>query len=279
MNSTETKPDTAGNSTFPKLAAIILTLNEAKHIQDCVRSVAWADEVLVFDSFSKDDTIALAEAVGARTQQSTFLNYAQQRNAALDAVDTEWVFFVDADERATEELAIEVRDVIAHRQESAWYVPRQNVIFGRVTMGAGWYPDYQLRLLRRGRASYERPVHELAVVQGDTGYLRSPLVHYNYVDKAHFGAKQESYSSYDAGILYDAGVHVRPQNYVLQPWRQFWWRFVTLKGYKDGWHGLQLSTYMAYYEAVKYRKLARLWREGRRQDEPLPGQSARKKTE
>jgi (heptosyl)LPS beta-1,4-glucosyltransferase len=275
-NEAGTGPQPAGIGTSPRLTAIILTLNEAEHIQDCVRSLAWADEVLVFDSFSQDGTVALAEAVGARTIQSTFVNYAQQRNAALAVVVADWVFFVDADERATSELAAEVREVITWGREAAWYVPRHNVIFGRVTMGAGWYPDYQLRLLQHGRVSYERPVHETAVVHGETGYLQNPLVHYNYVDKAHFQAKQEAYSSYDAGILYDAGVRAKPQNYLLQPWRQFWWRFVALQGYEDGWHGLKLSAYMAYYEAVKYRKLARLWRDGGRQDVPLPGQKTRR---
>ena len=102
---------------------------------------------------------------------------------------------------------------------------------------------------------------EIAVVQGESGYLQNPLIHFNYADKVHFQGKQLAYSSYDAGILYQEGVHVRPHHYLLQPWRQFWWRFVTLKGYTDGWHGVRLSAYMAYYEAVKYSKLARLWQE------------------
>lgn len=247
----------AGSS--PKLTAVILTYNEETHIEDCVRSLAWADEVLVFDSFSKDGTVVLAEAAGATVLQSPFENYAQQRNAALDAVETDWVFFVDADERGTPELAAEIRQVLLEGSQTAWFVPRHNIIFGKLTMGAGWYPDYQLRLLRHGFVTFERPVHEMAVVQGESGYLESPLIHYNYVDKAHFQDKQSAYTSYDAGILYQEGVHVRPHHYVLQPWRHFWWRFVTLKGYTDGWHGVRLSGYMAYYEGVKYRKLARLW--------------------
>ncbi len=223
--------------------------------------------MLVFDSYSDDRTVELAEAMGATILQSSFVNYAQQRNAVLDAIETDWVFFVDADERGTPELADEVRQVTVHGDQAGWYVPRHNIIFGKLTIGAGWYPDYQLRLLRHGRVRYERPVHETAVVQGETGYLTSPMIHYNYVDKTHFRAKQAAYTSYDAGILYQAGVRARPHHYLLQPWRQFWWRFVTLKGYADGWHGLQLSAYMAYYEAVKYRELAQLWREGNQPDE------------
>ncbi len=246
-----------------KLTAIVLTYNEEKQIAECVESLAWADEILVFDSFSEDETVTAARAAGATVLQAPFENYAHQRNAALDAVETDWVFFVDADERGTVELAAEIRRVIRERAENAWYVPRHNIIFGKLMRGAGWYPDYQLRLLRHGFVSFERPVHEIANVQGEKGHLRNPLLHYNYEDKQQFQAKQGVYTSYDAGILFQDGVRPRPQNFFLQPWRQFWWRFVTLAGYKDGRQGLRLSIYMAYYEAVKYRKLAQLWRQSR----------------
>ncbi len=251
---------------MPHLTAIILTKNEARHVAECVASLRWADRVLVFDSLSDDDTVALARAAGADVAQRPFDNYAAQRNAALEAVAThwvatDWVFFVDADERGTPALAEEVRCVIAERPENGWYVPRHNVIFGRLTLGAGWYPDYQFRLLRHGRARYVRPVHELGEVDGAVGYLANPLLHYNYRDVAHFHAKQRAYVEHDAGILKSQGIRPRPRNYVLQPLRQFIWRFVTLKGYSDGLHGLRLSLYMAYYEWRKYWRLGELWRE------------------
>ncbi len=243
-----------------ELTAAILTFNESEHIVACIESLRWADRVFVFDSFSRDDTVARAQAAGAKVAQETFQNYAQQRNAALDVLQTDWVFFVDADERGTPELGVEIRQMINNRSERGWYVPRHNYIFGRLTLGAGWYPDYQLRLFCHGKVRYERPVHELAVVDGAIGYLQNPLLHYNYRDVAHFQFKQRAYTSYDAKIMFAAGVRARPHNFILQPWRQFWWRYVTLKGYQDGLHGLRLSTYMAYYEWVKYRKLAWFWR-------------------
>lgn len=243
-----------------KLTAVILTLNEAAHVQECVRSLEWADDVVVFDSYSDDGTRELAEQAGATVLQNKFENYAQQRNAALDAVLADWIFFVDADERGTAALAEEVRHVIEKRPEAGWYVPRHNYIFGNLTLGAGWFPDYQLRLFRQGKVRYRRPVHEVADVVGGIGYLQNVLVHHNYRDVAQFHRKQRAYSSYDATILKGEGVRPKPQNFVLQPLRQFWWRFFTLKGYRDGWHGLRLSLYMAYYEWVKYRKLAWFWR-------------------
>lgn len=250
---------------MPELIAIILTRNEARHIVDCIRSLDWAGRVVVFDSHSDDQTVALAKGAGAKVFQRPFDNYAAQRNAALDAVmptaaEDAWVFFVDADERGTPELAAEIGRVITVRPESGWYVSRHNIIFGRLTLGAGWYPDYQFRLLRLGRARYTRPVHEIAEVDGPTGYLENPLIHYNYRDPAHFHAKQRFYVEHDASILKEAGARPKPRNYVLQPLRQFWWRFVTLKGYRDGLHGLRLSLYMTYYEWRKYRRLADLWR-------------------
>jgi glycosyltransferase involved in cell wall biosynthesis len=246
-----------------ELTAVILTLNEASHIQDCIQSLAWADRVLVFDSYSQDDTVELARAAGAELIQSTFENYAQQRNAALDSLQTDWVFFVDADERGTPKLGAEIRQIMAERPERGWYVPRHNYIFGLLTKGAGWFPDYQLRLFKHGCVRYERPVHEIAVVDGEIGYLQRPLTHYNYRDIAHFHQTQRSYSSYDARILYDEAVKPKPHNFILQPLRQFYWRYVTLAGYQDGLHGLRLSFLMAYYEWVKYRKLAWFWRKNR----------------
>ncbi|NJN54016.1 MAG: glycosyltransferase family 2 protein [Anaerolineae bacterium] len=243
-----------------QLTAVILTLNEAAHIQACIESLHWVDHVVVFDSFSQDETVALAQTMGAEIHQSKFENYAQQRNAALAVVSTDWLFFVDADERGTPELATEIRLVMHSRAECGWYVPRHNYIFGKLTRGAGWYPDYQLRLFRHGRVQYERPVHEIAIVDGETSHLQNPLIHYNYHDHAQFHATQQRYTTYDASILKADGVQPKPRNFILQPLRHFYWRYITLRGVGDGRHGLRLSLYMAYYEWVKYRKLAALWR-------------------
>lgn len=240
------------------LTAVILTLNEAEHIVACIDSLRWADRILVFDSYSQDDTPALARAAGADVRQHAFANYAAQRNAALDAVQTDWVFFVDADERGTPALAAEIGRVTRERAEAGWYVPRHNYIFGKLTKGAGWFPDYQLRLFRHGRVRYERPVHEVAVVDGAIGYLAQPLLHYNYRDPAHFHEKQRKYVVFNAGILQQQGIVPHIYTPITQPLRQFWWRFVTLHGYRDGLHGLRLSLYLAYYEWLKYRHLRRM---------------------
>ena len=241
------------------LVAVVLTLNEERNVTDCLASLDWADGLVVFDSVSTDGTADLARRAGARVIQHPFENYAQQRNAAIDRVEADWIFFVDADERATPALADEVRRVIVERQEVGWWVPRHNYIFGRLTLGCGWYPDYQFRLFRRGYARWERPVHEEAAVDGPEGYLEHPLTHYNYDDLVDFATRQDRYNEFDASILYHQGIRPRAYTPYTQALRQFWWRFVTLRGLRDGWHGLRLSLLMTYYEMKKYRRLARLW--------------------
>ncbi|MCS7055461.1 MAG: glycosyltransferase family 2 protein [Thermoflexales bacterium] len=247
----------------PRISAVVLTLNEARHIVACLDTLAWADERVVFDSFSTDATVALAREAGARVIQHPFENYAQQRNAALSAVESDWVFFVDADERCPEALGREIRAVVEAAQHDVYCVPRQNYLFGRLTLGAGWHPDYQARLFRVGRARFDprREVHEVAQYDGAPGYLRNALIHYNYDTLAQFHAKQRKYAQFEAGILFKQGVRPKPRNFVLQPLREFRRRFFALRGYRDGWHGLRLSLLMAYYNFDTYRRLARLWRD------------------
>ena len=239
------------------LTVIILTYNESKHIADCLASLSWADHCLVFDSHSQDNTVEIAQKAGAEVKQARFVNYAQQRNAALEGIDpTDWVFFVDADERGTPELGREIAEVM-NRTEAGWSVPRHNYIFGKLTLGAGWWPDYQLRLFRYGKVRYERPVHEVAVVDGEIGRLTSPLIHHNYRDVAHFHAKQAKYVAYDAEILRQQGVRPKWYTPYTLAIRHFGWRFITLDGYKIGWHGFHLTLLMAYYEWRKWSMVRR----------------------
>jgi (heptosyl)LPS beta-1,4-glucosyltransferase len=244
-----------------RLSVVILTLNEENNIAACIESVNWADEVVVFDAESSDRTREIAASAGAVVRQHPFSNYADQRQAALDRSEATWVFFVDADERATPELAAEVRRVIAGGEAVGYWVPRRNFMFGRWIRGGGWYPDYQLRLLRPDRARYDpnREVHEIVVLDGPAGYLENPLTHYNYDTVAQFRAKQNRYINFEAKILGDAGVRPKPYTYVTMPLREFWRRFVTLKGYRDGRYGLLLAGLMSYYTLLTYLRLRRLY--------------------
>jgi hypothetical protein len=246
-----------------RIAAIVLTKNEERHIGACLDSLAWADRRVVFDSMSTDGTCDLARQRGAEVIQHPFDDYASQRNAALDAVEAGWVLFVDADERATPELAQEIRSIVeGETRVNGWHVPRHNYLFGRLTRGAGYWPDYQMRLLRRGQARYTRPASEIVELEGEAGYLRNPLVHYNYESLEQFHAKQRFRIDFEAENLFRRGI--RPKFYTpyTQFARHFGWRFVTLKGYIDGAHGLRLSLLLAYYFGYRYSlRLAELWTE------------------
>ena len=246
------------------LTAVILTYNEARHIAACIESVHFADAVLVFDSGSTDDTPTIAREHGARVLERSFDDYAGQRNAALDAVGDGWVLFVDADERVTPELATEVRTAITSNTSAGYRIPRHNYLFGKLTRGAGWYPDYQTRLLRVGAARYDpaKKVHEVVLLNGPEETLMTPLIHYNYDHPRQFQDKQRRYVEYDARILFEQGVRPKRTTPYTQAVRHFRWRYLTLGGWRDGWHGFRLSAWMAWYEYRKYKRLAELWQTG-----------------
>lgn len=245
------------------LAAVILARSEEHNIRDCIASVQWTDRIVVFlDPRNDDRTAEVAAAAGAEVIDNTFEDYAQQRNDALQAVETDWVLFIDADERSTPAQADEVRRVIASEAHNGYWIPRHNYIFGKLTRHTGWYPDYQMRLLKRTHARYdpERPVHELVLLDGEAGYLTEPFIHYNYTSFEQFKTKQQRYVQYDAKILQEQGIQPKPHKFITQPVRHFIWRFITLQGYRDGLHGLRLSLLMAWYEFRKYVHLRRLYR-------------------
>lgn len=232
-----------------QLAAVVLTKNAARHIGDCLATLTFADKVFVSDSYSDDGTAEIAAASGAVVLQRPFDSFAGQRNAAIEAVEAEWIFFVDADERIPPELAEEVQRVINERPEVGWWVPRHNYIAGTRVSHGGFYPDYQLRLFRRGQARYDpaRPVHEVVLLDGPSGQLQNVMIHYNYDDWPQFHAKQRRYAELENTILRQRGVMPWPHKFVLQPMREFWRRYVTLRGYKDGWIGLKLAVLLGYY--------------------------------
>jgi glycosyltransferase involved in cell wall biosynthesis len=254
-----------------RLAAVILTYNEAHNVDWCVLSLRdRVDAVVVWDSGSTDDTVARAQRAGALVVQRPFDNYASQRQAALATVAADWILFVDADERVTPALMDEVHAAIAGAVVTAgaagapadsaagYWIPRRNWIVGHEMHGGGFTPDYQLRLLKRSEARYDlaREVHEVVMLDGAAGYLKEPLIHYNYLTWEQFAAKQKRYAAYEARILAARGIRPRPHNFVLQPLREFRRRFITLRGYRDGWFGFGLAARLAwYYGFVPYRLL------------------------
>ena len=191
------------------VSVAIMARNNEDEIADCLQSVAWADErIILLDTRSTDRTAAIAQAMGARVVPHPFEDFARQREFGLALPRNAWLFYVDSDERATPALAQEIRRVIQDEMCAGWWVPRRNYIWGREIKHGGWYPDYQLRLLRLGRAHYDltRPVHEIVILDGREGHLREPLIHHNYRTIGQFIAKQRQYVAYEAQILYQEGI-------------------------------------------------------------------------
>ena len=247
-----------------KLIATILTKNEARHIGDCIKSVQWADTVTIGDSFSTDGTIEIAEKLGAKVFQNEFINFAAARNTALKnakSVGGDWIFFVDADERVTPELAEEVQRVIRQDDAVGWWVPRYNIMWGHTMKGGGWYPDRQLRLMKIDAAHYdpEREVHEIVILEGRADNLKEHLIHYNYDSLSQFKRKQNRYIDFEAKILKDKGIRAKPWTYLTMPLREFRRRYFLLEGYKDGWVGLQVCSLMGWYMFISYWRLRELY--------------------
>ena len=252
----------------PRITAVVLMQDEAPHVAPCLRTLRWADALLVVDGGSRDDTPHLARAAGARVVERTWDHWTGQRTYALSQVGTPWVLFVDADERVPPDLATEIRVAVERSERNGspagFWIPRQNLILGRWVRHAGWYPDHQLRLFRtdQGRYDPDRQVHELVQLDGEAARLSAHLIHHNYVSWREFWRKQLRYARSEAAQLHAQGKRARPHNLVLQPLRELRRRYVTLGGYRAGALGLQLSLVLAVATCVTYAELWRLNRSG-----------------
>jgi (heptosyl)LPS beta-1,4-glucosyltransferase len=249
------------------LSIVIIARDEERHIGGALETAALiADELLVLlDPRTTDRTAAIAQMHGATIVEHAFESFPRQRNAALALCSGEWVLFLDADERLTPDLIDELYDfrTLCHRSPHVGYwLPRYNFYFGRWVKGGGWYPDRQLRLLRRGYARYDeaRLVHELVQLDGTTGHLNHHLVHINIETWPELHTKQRRYALAEAQTLALAGARAKWRNLVLQPLREVHRRWITWRGYRDGVLGLALALAMGYYELVKYIHLKGLER-------------------
>lgn len=258
------------------LAVVVLTLNEERHLPDCLASVRdLGRQLLVVDSGSTDRTVEIALAAGAEVVTHRFVDFPSQRNAALELVREPWVLFVDADERVSAELAEEIRRALPLADETVagFWIPTQNWMWGKWIRGGGWWPDEHLRLLRVGRARYrpEVAVHEVVELDGEARHLRAPLVHINYESRGEFVRKQLRYARLVARTLVQQGKRPRRRTFLGQPLREFWRRFVALRGYRDGLDGAFLAGTLACATLVTWVLVAReIQRQARRRARGVP---------
>ncbi|HPM60602.1 MAG TPA: glycosyltransferase family 2 protein [bacterium] len=240
------------------LSVIVITLNEARHIEACLESVAWADEIIIVDAESTDETAAIARRFTDKVYIEKFRGYSGQKNFALAQAGSEWVLWLDADERVTPELAEEIRTTIAGTPAAAGYeMPRKAFFLGRWIRHCGWYPGHVLRLFRRDCGRFDdREVHETLILNGARGRLRRDLEHYTDESIEHYFWKFNRYTTLAAEELAGRGRRAGMASILFRPLHAFIKMYLLKRGFRDGLPGLILCLLSANYVAAKYAKLA-----------------------
>lgn len=241
------------------LSVILITKNEAANIRACLESVAWADERIVVDSGSSDDTVAIARSMGAQVYELDWPGFGPQKNRALDYATGDWVFSIDADERVTPELRAELEQAMREGGAEGYYCPRLSQFCGSFIRHCGWYPDYVLRLFKRGKGRFsDSLVHESVKLQGRSAKLKSPLLHYSYLDRADVERKVAHYSDAAAKQMHAAGKRTGLLRAALSAGWAFVRTWVIRLGMLDGGAGWGIAMMNARTTWLKYRKLAAL---------------------
>lgn len=245
---------------MPKVTATVITLNEAAHIEACLASLAWADEVIVVDSGSTDGTPDRARSKGARVVVKDWPGYSNQKNFAAGEAAHDWILSVDADERVTPELANEIRQLLTTEPGPSGYrIPRVTWHLGRWIRTTDWYPDPQLRLYDRRRARWKaKPVHESVAADGEVGRLANDLQHFAYRDIGHHHLTMDRYTTLAAKEMADAGRRASLFDLTIHPWAAFMRNYFLRRGIFDGIPGFIISTMNAYYVFLKFAKLRAL---------------------
>jgi len=239
------------------VTATIITFNEAANIQAALESLSWADEIIVVDSESTDDTVAIARDFTSKVIVRPWPGYIAQKNFAAEQAAHDWIFSLDADERVTPELAVEIKATLARPSSSAGYrVPRVTFHLGRWMRSTDWYPDYQLRLYDRRRARWSgKYVHESVKADGPVEDLKSELQHYAYRDLAHHFQTMDRYTTLAARQMFEDGRRAGFFDLAIHPPAAFVRNYILRGGFKDGVPGLIVSAMNARYVGLKFAKL------------------------
>ncbi len=252
-----------------KISVVISAYNEEKKIEDCLKSVVWADEIILVDNSSDDATAKIAQKYTSKifTQPNRqMLN--TNKNYGFSKATGDWIISLDADERVTPELKKEIESRIpsaraqgeGKNQESrinGYWVPRKNIIFGKWIQSDMWWPDYQLRFFKNGKGKFpEKHVHEYIEITGETARLKEPLIHYNYSSLAQFLYKMDKiYTEDEANRILASHRKLGWIDAIRFPIDDFLKTFFARKGYRDGLHGLVLSFLQAFYAEIVFVKV------------------------
>ncbi len=244
-----------------KLSAVISAFNEEKNLERCLESLSFADEIVVVDNGSADKTADIAKRYTSKifTQKNNPVEIDLQKNFGFTKASGDWIISVDADEEVSKELAQELRKILETKPSmlsniNGFWIPRKNFMFGKwIKENTGWYPDYQLRLFRKGKGKYEsKKVHEDLVVEGETEKLREHLIHHNYDSIEQYVKKILIYAPNEAEALLTNGYKFSYFDIIRFPLNDFMAWFFARKGYKDGFHGLVLALMQAFYHFLVF---------------------------
>lgn len=243
--------------TRARVSAVVVTLNEEDRLRPCLLSAAWVDEIIVIDAESQDKTVQVAREFTDRVIVRPWPGFAAQKNFALEHATGDWVLSLDADEEVSPELREAIGTAIQDPAAAEGYaVPRHNVFWGTVIRHGGLYPDWQVRLFRRGRGRFvEQAVHESVTVDGRVDRLRAPLQHRSYRDVTDFVERANRYSSLAAVEFLASGRRTRSRDLVLRPLGRFLSMYLLRLGFLDGWRGLLLASLYAYYVFMRSAKV------------------------
>lgn len=238
------------------LSVIVITKNEAEHIGRCLASVAWADEIIILDSGSSDDTVAICKQFTDQVYVTDWPGFGPQKQQALDKARGDWVLSLDADEEISPALKDEIQQAMQMQDVHGFEIPRLSSYCGRQIKHAGWWPDYVLRLFRRDAGHFsEDVVHERIVVNGAIEQLCTPLLHEAFVDPEEVLRKINSYSSLGAQKLFDNGQRASLGLAIGKGLWTFIRTYIIKAAILDGAEGLMLAISNAEGSYYKYLKL------------------------
>ena len=247
---------------MPRVTVTIITKNEAAHIGAAIDSASWADEIIVVDSGSSDDTVALAAAKGVRVESRAWTGWVDQKNFAASLAANDWIFSLDADERVTPALAHEIKGLLSTDPPNAAYkVPRVTFHLGRWIRTTDFYPDFQTRLYDRRAARWDgHYVHESVKTAGPVSRLSQELQHYSYADLSDHLDRINAYSSLAARQMYERGRRARAFDLFAQAPAAFLRNYILRRGILEGSAGFVISMVNAYSVFLKFAKLWELQR-------------------
>lgn len=250
------------------LSVIIITKNEALNIRACLESVKWADEIIVVDSGSTDDTVAICKEYTRHVYHHDWPGFGPQKNHALSYATQDWVFSIDADERVTRELRAEIELTMREGKQPGYELPRLSSFCGRYMQHSGWYPDYVTRLFKRGQGEFSNDlVHERVIIHGTTGRLKQNLLHESFRDLDQLLGKMNHYSTAGAIMLGQKGRNATLTQAILHGYWAFVRSYFLRAGFLDGAEGFMVSFSTA--EGTYYRYAKRLMMQKQHQREAL----------